>query len=260
MTRYQRISVCIPLVILMVLAGGCGTQVPSESDTVGFEGEELNLYVAAGLKKPMDTVIAEFEDTTGAVVLVNYGPSGGLFAQIKEGQPCDLYYSADWIYIEKSKGIDKVISEKKFLKDQLVLAVSPTGETKINKIQDLSNPGVCFAICDAQAPCGAYSEEALKSLEIWDEVGNTLKARPSTVNQLAIMIKEDQIDAGLIYSSVANGNQLKYVEVIDEKHSGEIVFGAAIIKGGNEELARAFMDLATERVAEFTKYGWDRYQ
>jgi len=83
---------------------------------------------------------------------------------------------------------------------------------------------------------------------------------PSTVNQVAIMVKEDQVDAGLIYSSVANGNELKTVEVIDEKYSGDIVFGSAIIKGGQIELAEAFADHAVKNVSVFEKYGWKAYE
>jgi molybdate transport system substrate-binding protein len=39
----------------------------------------------------MDTIIKSFQDETGATVAVNYGPSGGLYSQITQGQPCDLY-------------------------------------------------------------------------------------------------------------------------------------------------------------------------
>ena len=94
-----------------------------EGDEIGdlqeFSGQELNLYVAAGMKNAMDETIASFEEQSGASVLVNYGPSGGLFAQIEQDQPCDIYYSADWIYIEKIKEINKLEKSLKFLNDKL---------------------------------------------------------------------------------------------------------------------------------------------
>ena len=64
----------------------------------------------------------------------------------------------------------------------------------------------------------------------------------------------------MIYNSVANGNELPAVDVIDEKYSGEIIFGAAVIKGGNIELGNAFMDYAVLYVENFEKYGWVRYE
>ena len=242
---------------------GCAQEsspTPVEPEKKSFEGQTLNLYVAAGMKKPMDQIIKSFQDETGATVAVNYGPTGGLYAQIDQNQPCDLYYAADWIYIEKLEQAEKSEKSSKFLKDNIVLVVSKTGESKVTKMADLGNSGVTIAIADLQAPVGVYAKNSLVSLGLWDKVSPNIKAMPSTVNQVAIMVKEDQVDAGLIYSSVANGNELKTVEVIDEKYSGDIVFGSAIIKGGQKELAEAFADHAVKNISVFEKYGWKAYE
>lgn len=236
------------------------SEVEEINDLKRFEGQQLNLFVAAGMKKAMDETIAIFEEESGTKVLVNYGPSGGLFAQIEQDQPCDLYYSADWIYIDMIEDIDKLERSLPFLNDNLVLVVSPKGEERVKGMEDLVNPGVSLVLADSQAPVGVYSDNALREMGLMDKLGNNIKARPSTVNQVAIMIKEDQVDAGLIYSSVANGNELPAIEVIDEKYSGEIIFGAAVIKGGNIELGNAFMDYAVLHVENFEKYGWVRYE
>ncbi len=159
--------------------------------------------------------------------------------------------------VEESGKLEKSL---KFLKDKLVLVVSPGGEERVKSMQDLINPGVSLVIADAQAPVGVYSDNALREMGLMDKLGNNIKARPSTVNQVAIMVKEDQVDAGLIYSSVANGNDLTPVEVIEEKYTGEIIFGVAVIKGENVELAEAFMEFAVENVSNFEKYGWTSYE
>lgn len=254
------------LVLSLVIMGGCSqkneqTTLPSNTQsTPSFTGQTLDIYVAAGLKKPMDQVIDLFQKETGATVVVNYNSSGALWAQINQGQPCDLYYSADWIYIEKAQQAGKVEKDLKFLNDKIVLAVSPTGAAKVTGINDLVKPGVTFVIADASAPAGIYAKNALVNLGLWDKITNNLKAMPSTVNQVAIMVKEDQVDAGLLYSSTANGNQLKTVEVIDTKYSGEIIFGAAAMKGNKTELAHAFMDFASKNVNLFEQYGWVKYE
>lgn len=266
----------LSLFLIMALAagifvlGGCSNQeekTPAtdqpqqQAEDLGqFKGQELNLFVAAGMKKPMDETITAFQEKSGSIVHVNYGPSGGLFAQIGQGQPCDLYYSADWIYIDKVEQVGKLEKSLKFLKDNLVLVVSSGGAAKVKSMQDLTKPEVSLVIADAQAPVGVYSENSLRELGLIDKLGDNIKARPSTVNQVAIMVKEDQVDAGLIYSSVANGNELDAVETIDEKYSGEIIFGSAIIKDGNTKLAEAFMNFASKNVAIFEKYGWKAYE
>jgi len=242
--------------VSLVTVTGCGKK---EGSGV-FAGRTFNLYVCAGLKKPMDQVIELFKKETGATVAVNYGPSGGLYAQIKQDQPCDLYYSADWLYIEKVEQDAKLVKSRKFLKDNLVLVVSESARTKISGLNDLTKSGISLTIADQSAPVGVYSKNALVNLGLWDRIHSNIKAMPSTVNQVAILIKEDQADAGLVYSSVANGNKLIKVAVIDEKDSGEIVFGTAIIKGGQNDIATAFEEFAVKNVATFEKYGWKSYE
>jgi molybdate transport system substrate-binding protein len=263
MRKIFSIILTIALLASFTVMAGCAQKTsptPVEPDKKSFEGQTLNLYVAAGMKKPMDQIIKSFQDETGATVAVNYGPTGGLYAQIEQNQPCDLYYAADWVYIEKVEQAGKSEKSSKFLKDNIVLVVSKTGESKVTKMADLGNSGVTVVIADPQAPVGVYAKNSLVNLGLWDKVSPNIKAMPSTVNQVAIMVKEDQVDAGLIYSSVANGNELKTVEVIDEQYSGDIVFGSAIIKGGQKELAEAFADHAVKNISVFEKYGWKAYE
>lgn len=227
------------------------------------EPARLNLYVAAGLKKAMDVVVDKFSKANGNVVFPNYGPSGGLYAQIIKGQPCDLYYSADWMLIEKLKGKQLVIEGKKILKDVIVLVVSKTGEKKgIRTFADLTKEGVVLSIADPRAPVGKYAEKGLRHLGLFDTIvakGN-LKAKPSTVNQVAIMVEKDQVDAGLIFRSVANMYRLNQTAAMGFDATGDISFGAALIKGGNEDLARKFLTFSIKHIGEFTKYGWQPYE
>ncbi|MDD2619880.1 MAG: molybdate ABC transporter substrate-binding protein [Syntrophomonadaceae bacterium] len=264
MKKFCSILLTIILVMGLALVAGCSKEEPApqpaEQEKTSFEGKTLNLYVAAGMKKPMDQVIKSFEEESKAKVAVNYGPSGGLYAQIEQGQPCDLYYSADWIYIDKTEQAGKLEEGKKFLKDNMVVVVSKTGKSKVAKIEDLGNANVTIVIADPQAPAGAYAKKGIETLGLWEKVSPNVKAMPTTVNQVAIMVKEDQVDAGLVYSSVANGNEMEIVEVLDEKYTGDIVFGSAVIKGGDTELARAFAQCALDNITVFEQYGWKAYE
>ncbi len=252
--RNRQVSVVMLVLVLLILT--------LSGNIVAATGKNdpLQLFVAAGMKKPMDKIIEKFQAEKGIKVVPNYASSGGLWAQIRQGQPCDLFYTADWLYIELAEKEGMLLEARKYLSDFLVLVVSDSGAKKVSKIEDLTKPGVTFAIGDTRTPVGMYAQTALKNLGLWDKVGHALKAMPSTVNQVAIMVKEDQIDAGLIFSSVANGNGLKIVQQFDHELTGEIIFAVGLIRGGNEELAREFMDFAFEHVNEFTSYGWIPYE
>ncbi|MBN2034012.1 MAG: molybdate ABC transporter substrate-binding protein [Deltaproteobacteria bacterium] len=241
---------------LFVLAGSCFSSALAEQS-------QLDLYVAAGLKKPMDVIIEKFKkENENIKVVANYASSGSLYAQIRQGQPCDLYFSADWLYIEKIQQDKKLAEGFKFLTDHEVLIVSRTGESKVKSVKDLTKKGVVLVLADPQAPNGAYAERALRNLGIWEEINSAgiLKARPSTVHQVALMVKEDQADAAIIFRSVAKAHGLKTVETISTDLTGEIIFAAAVIKDEDEKLARQFYDFARRHVEEFTKYGWQPYE
>jgi molybdate transport system substrate-binding protein len=230
----------------------------------GADAVRLNLYAGAGLKRPMDVVVERFEKAYGVDVIPNYGSSGGLYAQISQGQPCDLFLSADWSFIQRLEKDGRLAEGKKFLTDAVVLVVSPTGEKKVHSFDDLTQENVVLTVADPRAPVGRYAEKGLKKLGLWEPIlsRRNLKARPTTVNQLALMVQKDQVDAGLLFKSVANMYGLKYVATMGPELTGEIVFGFGVIRGGNEALARKLMAFALqpEQAAEFTKFGWRVYE
>jgi len=252
--RFFGIGGVFLLIGFLLLTAGCTSQ--------QSEQKPLNIYVAAGLKKPMDVVIAKYSNATGVTVIPNYGPSGGLYTQISQGQPCDLYYSADYNLIEKLQNEGKVAEAEKFMKEFVVMTVSKTGKQKgITTAANLTRENIVVAVADPSAPVGVYSENVLKNLGLWDQLNamGNIKTRPSTVNQVALMVQSDEVDVGFTYSSTAQLYNLTVAEKYGYDLSEEIVFGDAIIKGGNEAGAEAFRDFVRQNSEEFTKYGWELY-
>ncbi len=218
----------------------------------------LNFYSGAGLKKAMDPIIEKYQQVNSVRISPNYGPSGGLYVQIAKGQPCDLYFSADWKFIDKLQQEGRLVEKKKFLTDAVVVVVSKSGRAKITSFEDLKKKDVVLIVADPRAPVGDYSIKGLSSLGLWDTLhdNKTVKAMPSTVNQVAIMVQKDEADAGFIYRSVAAMYGLQFVQTMGPDLTGEIIFGFGVIKGGNEKSAVHFMQFIVEHADEFTKYGW----
>ena len=236
------------------------TETETEAKAPEREPAVWNMYVAAGMKKPMDVVASKFMEQTGDEININYSSSGALFSQIEQGQPCDLYFTADWVYVEKMEEKGLVESATKFLSDNTVLVVSESAKDKIKSIDDLTQDGITLTICDPSAPVGMYAEKGLKARGLWENVENKIVSRPSTVNQAAIMVLQDEVDAALIFSSVATANGLTPIDVMSSEDTGEIVFATVTVKGGNTAIADEFTAFALENVAEFEKYGWKAYE
>lgn len=146
---------------------------------------------------------------------------------------------------------------KNIFKEKLVLVVSKDAKDKIKSIQDITKEDVTLAITDKNAPVGVYSETSLQNLGMLDKLNKqeSIKARPSNVANSAMLIKENQVDATLLYKSTAVMNDLTIVDEIDNSYSGDIVFGVGILSEENEELAKDFLSYLEANYDMFEKYG-----
>ena len=62
---------------------------------------EITIAAASDLNFAFKEIVAEYEKTTGNHVKLTLGSSGNFFAQIQNGAPFDLYFSADIAYPKK---------------------------------------------------------------------------------------------------------------------------------------------------------------
>ena len=62
--------------------------------------DELFLYAGAGLRKPTDKIIAQFEQETGHRVIVDYSGSGKQMAKYQTVLRGDLFMPGAYYYIE----------------------------------------------------------------------------------------------------------------------------------------------------------------
>ena len=56
---------------------------------------EVHIAVAANFTAPINEIAAEFEKDSGHKVIAAFGPTGGLYTQIKHGAPFEVFFAAD---------------------------------------------------------------------------------------------------------------------------------------------------------------------
>ncbi|MFY8054804.1 MAG: substrate-binding domain-containing protein, partial [Limnohabitans sp.] len=66
---------------LWVLAGFCGYA----------QAADIHVAVAANFAAPMQKIAKSFEQTSGHKVLLSFGSTGNLYAQIKNGAPFQMF-------------------------------------------------------------------------------------------------------------------------------------------------------------------------
>src|SRR5271169_2629973 len=65
---------------------------------LSMQAQELRVAAAADLQFAMKDLAGQFEKKAGIRVAVTYGSSGNFSAQIQNGAPFDLFFSADLAY------------------------------------------------------------------------------------------------------------------------------------------------------------------
>jgi molybdate transport system substrate-binding protein len=242
----------------MVERQGGWTMINDKNKSGTRQGNGLNIFAAAALETPLNVVIEKFQKCKQVTVTPNYGASGSLYELIERGVHCDVYYPADWNYIEKLEQENRLVTAKRFLTTNAVLVVSEAAKSKIRSIADIVHDGVTVAISSPKAPIGPYSERALKELGLWNVVSakGPLLTRPASVHGVAKMVKFGEVDAGIVFSTVARAFELKEVETLSQELTGEIVFGVGVLHGANEDLAQKFMDATFHHIDEFLMLGW----
>src|SRR5258708_39468773 len=71
------------------------------SAAIGAQAQELRVAAAADLKFVLSDLAGQYEKRIGTKVNVTYGSSGNFFAQLQNGAPFDLFFSADIEYPRK---------------------------------------------------------------------------------------------------------------------------------------------------------------
>jgi molybdenum ABC transporter, periplasmic molybdate-binding protein len=212
---------------------------------------ELTIAAAADLKFALDDLVKEFEEKYPAVkVNVTYGSSGNFFAQLQNGAPFDLFFSADIAYprklAEKGLGADDVFL---YAIGRIVVWVPKDSPVAVDKlgIKALLEPSIRkIAVANPEhAPYGRAAVAAMKALNVYDQVVSRL-VYGENIAQTAQFVQSGAADVGILALSLAVAPQMRnagrFWQVPLEAYP-RIEQGGIILKSSrNLETARAFRD------------------
>ena len=170
--------------------------------------EKILVAAASDLNFAMDEICSAFEKANpGIKVDVSYGSSGNFFAQIKQGAPYDIFFSADASYptLLEDEGLAVKGQSHLYAIGKIVLwvpkksALNPQKglnlvlEPELKKLA-IANP--------KHAPYGRAAEEALRYYGLWDKVRDKL-VFGENISQTAQFVQTGTADAGIIAMSLA---------------------------------------------------------
>lgn len=173
--------------------------------------KKLTIATAANMQFAMKALAETYTAETGNQVELVVSSSGKLTAQIRQGAPYDLFFSADTKYpqaiYEAGLGTDKPTT---YAYGQLVLW-STNEEMQITTDLLTSDQVQHIAIANPKtAPYGAAAIMALKRLEVYDQVKSKLVYGES-ISQVNQFIISKAADVGFTAKSVVMSERMQNV-------------------------------------------------
>jgi molybdate transport system substrate-binding protein len=204
----------------------------------------LRTAAAADLQSAMPEIAKAFEAQTGTAVDVAYGSSGNFYAQIQNGAPLDVFFSADNEYPRKleESGFAEPHSSTIYGIGKIVLWMPASA--KCNPERDgwrcLQDPALKkIAIANpAHAPYGRAAVAALQKAGIYDAVKAKL-VFGENISQAAQFVQSGNAEAGIIANSLTLSPALQGGKkwVIPAQLYPRIEQTVVVLKSAKEKLA-----------------------
>ncbi|MCI0502295.1 MAG: molybdate ABC transporter substrate-binding protein [Fusobacteria bacterium] len=254
----KKILLIVSALFMLIVGSGCEN---SEKETQKT-GVTILVGAAASLTDVLNELEPVFEKETGIDLDLQYGSSGTLKEQIKNGAPIDVFFSASKKDVDELVAAGLLADDQILLKNQLVLVKSKS--SKVKSLDDLSSVQYIAVGDPASVPVGKYTQEALKNLGMLE----TLEGKftyGKDVTQVLSWVGLGNAEAGFVYYSdyVRSEGKVDLVEKIDASKHSKIVYPIGVVKNSRkQEEAKKFIEFlkSDKAKAAFEKWGFSLAQ
>lgn len=180
-------SVAMWLCGAAAVMSGCG----------GGDGRTLMVLAASSLTEVFAEIEAEFEAEHPDVdVVVSYGGSSSLAAQIEAGAAADVFAAADAVTMARLEASGwTAAAPAVFAHNALTIAVEPGNPLRIADLDDLARDDVVVVLAAPEVPAGAYAATLLSDAGVTVDV----KSFEQNVRAVASKVALGEADAGIVY-------------------------------------------------------------
>jgi molybdenum ABC transporter molybdate-binding protein len=216
-------------------------------------GHTLTLFAAAGLRAPVDRILAEYEREYGVHVDVQYGGSNTLLnqLQIDEYGHVDLFLAADQDYTDQAVDLGLARETLPVGHQHPLLAVPAANPKSIGGFADLLRKDVSVAMCNPeQAAAGRAVRALLESRRdasggnLWEALEAAVRSRgvfKPTVSEVANDVAIGAADVGILWDTTVAGpgyrNKLTGMEIPELAGEAELISLAVLESSPNPTLA-----------------------
>ena len=173
---------------------------------------ELILYCGAGVRPAAERLIAAFEKTQNVTVAATYAGSGRLLGQLATSRRGDLFMPGSAFYVERAVEEGLAVAESRedvayFIPTLFVCKGNSLGVTSL---KDFAEKEMRVGLGDERAV--AIGRESIRIFEKngipLEEVAKRTVFKSGTVNELAVAVEMNNVDAVIIWD--ANARQFAH--------------------------------------------------
>jgi molybdate transport system substrate-binding protein len=231
-----------------------------------FAAEEITIAAASDLNFAFKDLVADYEKTTGHHVKLTLGSSGNFYAQIQNGAPFDLYFSADIGYPKKLEeaGLTVPGSLYRYAVGRIVLWSGSQSNVNVAKGLDVLREPTIKKIAIANPKHAPYGRAAVAAMEQYN-VYHAAKDKlilGENISQAAQFVESGACEVGIIALSLALAPTMKtagaYWEIPASAHP-PIEQGAVILQSSkHQEAAKQFLAFVKSETGRevLTRYGF----
>ena len=206
---------------------------------------EITVSAAASLNNAFRDVAAAYEAAhPGDKVLLNFGASDALAAQIARGAPVDVFASADQEAMDRVQAHLAPGSRRDFASNVLVVAAPANSRLALHHLADLGQAGIGRLTTGnpASVPAGRYARAALEKAGLWAALEPKF-VFATNVRQSLDYIARGEAEAGLVYRTDVASQAGKVRVVMAVPGTGPISYPLAVMRDApNVAGGRAFAE------------------
>lgn len=221
---------------------------------------EVSVAVAANFTKPAEEIGAAFTAKTGDTVSFSFGATGGLYTQITQGAPFEVFLSADnkrpAQAVTEGFGVDGTVFTYAVGK---VVLYSPSIDVTDGAAVLKEGAFQHIAIADPKtAPYGAAALEVVEKLGLTEAI-TPKQVTGENISQTLQFVESGNAELGFVALSQVTGKPATQVWMVPAEDYSPILQDAVLLKTGEADpAAKAFIEFlkGPEATAIIEKFGY----
>jgi len=228
------------------------------------EGEEneqgLIIFCAASFREPMEKIIAQYQVKEGVRVVVNYGGSGGLSAQLQIVD-ADVFLPADISFFEPLLERDLIENPGHlfFMPVSFVCLARKEG-VQGSFAHDMLNTKFKFSLGDRTTAIGVYVDAQMERLGLVEDFRRQLVSEKPTVTGALNDVLLSAADASFVWSPlVENKNGLNAISIKDFGPGANVAIAVSRNSKDPQQAKRFVHFVKNEGLKVFYENGFMKY-